>query len=362
MKQANILFSSTRQWNPGDELILHGIEQLLSDLGVQYNSVLYNRNPDIRTKLDHLNPIRYIERSFFGSSYLNSVFRFGVKDNSFKNTTETEFLDLVIFAGSPAWYSPNMRVLYNAIKEADLETMYIGIGSNGEFTKQDLPTGVRRTLRSSQLVVARDAYTSNELAQYDSKHLTCPSLFSMDEQRQVENIQDIGLVFMTDRAPAGNRVPPEFARQLIDSYRELLQSMNYRFDIICHYVDEVPHAHRVFDEERVRYSHNYQEYLSIYQDYDLVVSPRVHAVLPAASFGTPGLYLPHDFRSRTVNRVPGILKVRLNQNSLASTVQRMAENVSSLSERLIQHKRRERTKYMKHLEYSFKHTSSISLQ
>ncbi|MEJ7712218.1 MAG: hypothetical protein WKF84_20740 [Pyrinomonadaceae bacterium] len=47
MRPLNILFSTTRQWNSGDEFILFGVRQLLHDLGLQYNAIIYNRHPSI---------------------------------------------------------------------------------------------------------------------------------------------------------------------------------------------------------------------------------------------------------------------------------------------------------------------------
>ena len=45
----NIVFSTTRQWNPGDEFILMGCINLLKQLGVDFNVLIYNRNPQIQS-------------------------------------------------------------------------------------------------------------------------------------------------------------------------------------------------------------------------------------------------------------------------------------------------------------------------
>ena len=45
----NILISTTRQWNPGDEFIMMGALCILKNLyGDILNPIIYNRNPDIR--------------------------------------------------------------------------------------------------------------------------------------------------------------------------------------------------------------------------------------------------------------------------------------------------------------------------
>jgi len=45
----NILVSSTRQWNPGDEFIFFGVQNLLKEAlkGQRINWILYDRNPDL---------------------------------------------------------------------------------------------------------------------------------------------------------------------------------------------------------------------------------------------------------------------------------------------------------------------------
>lgn len=45
----NILISTTRQWNPGDEFIMMGSLNIMKELyGNIINPIIFNRNPDIR--------------------------------------------------------------------------------------------------------------------------------------------------------------------------------------------------------------------------------------------------------------------------------------------------------------------------
>jgi hypothetical protein len=44
----NILFSTTRQSNPGDEFIFFGVRNLLGEKNIRFNTVVYNRHPTIR--------------------------------------------------------------------------------------------------------------------------------------------------------------------------------------------------------------------------------------------------------------------------------------------------------------------------
>ena len=45
MQRLNILFSTSRQWNCGDEFILFGVRRLLDRVPLRYNSIIYNRHP-----------------------------------------------------------------------------------------------------------------------------------------------------------------------------------------------------------------------------------------------------------------------------------------------------------------------------
>ena len=55
-RRLNIVFSATRQFNPGDEFILYGIMNLLHDVmeNESFNAVIYNRNPDIKIGRAHV--------------------------------------------------------------------------------------------------------------------------------------------------------------------------------------------------------------------------------------------------------------------------------------------------------------------
>jgi len=44
----NVVFSTTRQWNPGDEFILMGCINLLKEYMGEFNPIIYNRHPQLR--------------------------------------------------------------------------------------------------------------------------------------------------------------------------------------------------------------------------------------------------------------------------------------------------------------------------
>ena len=55
----NIIYSATRQWNPGDEFILMGVESLIQEVFGSHNSILYNRNPQIRPDFSSIKRKKY---------------------------------------------------------------------------------------------------------------------------------------------------------------------------------------------------------------------------------------------------------------------------------------------------------------
>jgi hypothetical protein len=83
----NIVFSTTRQWNPGDEFILAGVRRIFARVGLNYNAIIFNRNPDVRSCFQ--------DRQLFKTSHINNDFvndislidieanfKFGFFDNS----------------------------------------------------------------------------------------------------------------------------------------------------------------------------------------------------------------------------------------------------------------------------------------
>ena len=43
----DILLSTTRQSNPGDEFILYGVENIFHEMGLSFNPIIYNRNLEL---------------------------------------------------------------------------------------------------------------------------------------------------------------------------------------------------------------------------------------------------------------------------------------------------------------------------
>src|ERR1700730_9064305 len=94
----NILISSTRQWNPGDEFICKGVKRIMSQVtGTSHNWLLWNRNPDLFLK-------RW-EDARLRTDFLTNSQREPMLDVT----------DLVVFAGTPEWTGPAVSRVYREL-------------------------------------------------------------------------------------------------------------------------------------------------------------------------------------------------------------------------------------------------------
>jgi hypothetical protein len=62
--------------------------------------------------------------------------------------------------------------------------------------------------------------------------------------------------------------------------------------VICHYIDEFVDFSRALSP--VRYSYDAHDYIDILNDYDLIISTRLHGAILANSLGKPALMLNID--------------------------------------------------------------------
>lgn len=301
----NILFSTTRQWNPGDEFILFGIRRLFEALGLRHNAVIFNRNPEVNPPLTDWNPLRRIVRTLKGEQYWKSFVRIGSADNSFKPGMDPGFIDLAVFAGTPSWSSRENLPMYRAIREGQLPVCYLGIG--GFPTLADpgfrFPPAIAKTLREAVLITVRDRKAHELLKAYGAHHLPCPALLSAPREKTIIEARTIGLIYSAWNTHKSHSVPRESHRRLVELYHTIRANYGDRMRIvfIAHYIDELPEIYQHFGRDaEARYAYDAREYVDIYEDCDLVVGARVHGIGMAASLGVPGVHLGHDGRAGTV--------------------------------------------------------------
>lgn len=298
----NFLFSTTRQWNCGDEFILFGVRNILSEfLGGGFNALIYNRNPSIRpvfrTRLSQSYDI--IRKLIF-----NTI---PECDNSYHVRIDGSFIDAAISAGTPEWYGKRTRQFYETIRKYKIPYLVLGAGGIGRFKnyERDIISSAKvLTFRTPKLT---ESAKSSGLEQ--AIYLPCPALLSAKAQEEkiwTEECRTIGLGF---NIPHEQTVPYigiskttfEFSTTL---YSKLIRKMGdrYQFVGICHYIDELPYAIKFFKQfdVPVKYSYDSKDFFAIYRDIDFLISSRVHGCGIAASLGIPSVGISHDTRGETI--------------------------------------------------------------
>lgn len=341
----NIVFSTTRQWNPGDEFILLGCMRALRLAGLDFNPIIFNRNPQVRRTRRINRWLQGLDRRLGG--------RFApFLDNSLKDDTDFRCVDLVVFAGSPEWRGLRLAPLYRQIAQHGTPTLFLGLGTNRpfDFSRGHFSQDEMAVLRAARLVTCRDNATTAALSPVAARHIPCPALLCCDEESPRRAVHRVGLIYGSDRAAAHNRVSGDTARYLDTLYRQLVSTHGgqYTFELVAHYIDELPLARADWgDALPLRYHYDAIAYRALYGRYDLVVGHRIHGVGMSASQGIPGVCIAHDRRGETAR---GFLAEMVTPedgvDAAMRAFERVAGDVAARSERLVEHKRQVEATYV----------------
>lgn len=348
----NIIFSTTRQWNPGDEFILLGcinlLRESLSAQGKDFNPVIFNRNPQIRRARKN-DLIKMID-NLLGRDFIEKFL-----DNSVKDRLPMDYADLVVFAGSPEWRGKRLEKLYDSIVHYNIPALFLGIGTSGRFTFDEnrFTKNEMKTLKNAKLITCRDQDTFESLQPLTTHQLPCPALFSSTKERKIGSVKRIGLIYGTHDAVKNNNVSVETHRYLVTLYNHILQrySADYEIEFVAHYVDELSPFQKDFPGRTLRYSYDSRDYLDIFSRYDLVIGHRVHGIGMSASLGVPGIMIAHDQRSQTVNGfLASLISVGTELESFDRHLREKIENIDRHNTRLLEHKALTKQRYLKLLE------------
>lgn len=351
----NIVFSTTRQWNPGDEFILLGTINLLQEYfeqkkgEVEFNSIIFNRNPQIRRarKRDFIKMVD----NFLGRDFIEKF-----RDNSVKDRKALDYADLVVFAGSPEWIGRRLKKLYSEILVNKIPTVFLGLGTDSKkpleynnkyFDDKEIEVFEKYT----KIITTRDENTFGAFKHFEfAKHLPCPALFCSKVNNKISRVKKIALIYSTVNAEGGNDVSLETYNFILSLYKKLLDTYKnkYEFEFISHYIDELSEFKKDFPKEKIRYSYDSKDYLEIYSKYDLVIGCRVHGIGMCASLGIPGIMISHDGRSKTVK---GFLADRIFiDNSFVEfkdLMENVVNNIEDKSQKLLNHKENIKKEYLK---------------
>lgn len=331
----NVLFSTTRQWNPGDEFILAGTINLIKrNIDADINPVIYNRNPQIRPG--------GIQRT------LNSIFEKitngyipNFLDNSMKKELNASFIDLAVVSGSPEWYGRRLTDFYKICLENNIPTIFMGLGMGEKKSLTDLKDYEKKLLKKSLFITTRDRHTEKFLNAFNAEYVPCPALFSSENTRLVKQVKKIGLIYNSDNVVINNNVATNIHKFTIGLYKTLLERYagKYEFEFISHYIGELPEFYKDFPNEIIKYSYDSKDYLDIYGKYDLVIGTRVHGIGIAASMGIPGIMIAHDMRTDTVRGfLADIIEVGAPISEVLDIIDKKIKNISGKSKIIMEHK------------------------
>lgn len=353
----NILISTTRQWNPGDEFIMMGSISILKKIyGNTINPIIYNRNPDIRGGASFRNKTRNYQFSykwdnavFKGKGGLHELFRIGHFDNSWKDDMNYQNIDLALFAGSPEWYGTRLRNMYEVIEKGNIPTIFLGLGAGDSINFSQSDPRVHRVLANAKCIITRDRQTEALLKKYNALYLPCPALFASPNNRVVKNVKKIGLIYATNETLKGNNVSKSMHDYIIDLYKQL--NKKYNVELVCHYIDEIDKAREELPEIPINYSYDSKDYIDIYNKFDLVIGGRVHGIGMSASLGIPGIMIKHDSRSSTTDGfLASSIKIDTEIEEVKRLIDMISSNIEQESKKLINHKETVMKQYLSILE------------
>lgn len=267
-----ILYSATRQWNPGDEFIFYGVRRIFNEVVGKHNTVLYNRNP-------------YVVR--YGRARLET-FRDSMYENSWIDGGYIP--DAVVMMG-PEWYGPGCKSLYEAVLRHNLPLYMLGVGT----AKLDLTDTEKEAIGSNvRLIMARDEYAGDCLRGYGSTVDICPAIFAAGYNRLRIFKSKVGLIF---HAGLYHSSPDEdlFDRLHI-AWKAICAEMDVR--MICHTYVDFCDAKTLFPNADIFYSSFAEDYVEAYDGVDVVAGTRIHGMGMAASLGIPGIFVPLPYDDR----------------------------------------------------------------
>jgi hypothetical protein len=343
MSRKNILFSTTRQWNPGDEFILMGILNLFRSL-LDINPIIFNRTPEIQRHSSRLSFDLRIDLAKVTGRHLKP----GFFDNSYKEQLLKErFIDMAVLAGTPEWASPRLDSFYDYVEKHAVPLLYLGIGSG--FEDKRVIRNIKRThgrfLKRARLITVRDPFCRDMLAEYHPILLSCPSLLAAPQssERKIAGVKRVALIYSTNHSVKFNRIDKAtylFMRKLYELFMEKY-GKRFEVEMVCHYINGLAQMRKDFPDIPVEhYSYDSRDYIDIYNRFDFVLGPRVHGIGLSASMGIPGVCIRHDIRGRTVEGfLAGTIHAGMSLDEAMGVVDEYIRDVPALNERLLALKR-----------------------
>jgi len=343
----NILFATVRQENCGDEFILFGAQNIIASLEPVYNPVILNKNVEVCRRLQLRNKIVDIHNHSSDTTTSlnleNLCFQDDpLHDNSFADYYPLDFIDAVVFAGTPEWVTNKLRPLYTKLADYAGPIFFLGAGIHEgfeEFGPYSKLTDIFKNIhKKADVFTVRDRLLQEYLRpEINAELLPCPALLCSKSHRMRTRIEKIGFSLQAKDGDARvNFVPKDtyyFSLQLLEE-----AARHFDVEIVCHWIEDLIHLKRELGTKYpLRYSYDARDYLDIYDTYDLVISTRVHGSGMAASLGIPSFTISHSVRTDTVK---GFLSFIISPDEkIAEIIKAIkALDIKEESEKIIVHK------------------------
>jgi hypothetical protein len=271
----NIVYSSTLGWNPGDEIILHGLRNLIN---IPHNSIIFNRSP-------------CVEHDFVAQGYPRGA------SHNFHQARD--LVDHFIFAGTPD-YGYSSRSIYRDIQKTGKDFSFIGVGTGipQEAVEEiarifEVPASIEslnnHVFSKAKVKITRDTQAQRHL--YDSHVVCCPAFFchpnlDIKPRKQKNKVAVCWQSNIIKNCGVGDVNKTNMLTEFIKTNKA---------QAVCHSFPDFIAASKL--GLNPFFSSSYQDYFDFYKEFDLVISLRIHGSGVASSFGIPNITIAHDSRS-----------------------------------------------------------------
>lgn len=262
----NVVISGTNFWNPGDDFVRRGVQEIFSWFNnhKKVNTWFYNFNPD-QTNLR----LEYDDIAF---KYSNTLEKDDLRKIKY-------YLDAIIIIGLSAGHEINP--LYDWILENDLEkkVYIVGGGYESEYCEWHLnnSTKTQEIFKNAKIVIGRTKKYPRILDELNIKYhyLPCPSILSNFNLLRDPNEEIKNILFSIQ--------PDQTTTDLCWKMYNHFKNEGYNVQHVCHHKSEFKNLP---DEV---FSSFYEDLIPYYKNTDLVISTRLHSCLYANSLNKPAI-------------------------------------------------------------------------
>lgn len=232
-----------------------------------------------------------------------------------------QYGDGVVVGGGNLYENGELDVDLRALAALEIPMMLFSLSMGRTFNRRgelvrrtdSMPDATIRALHErASLSVARDEATVRHLeaAGVSTTLGGCPTLF-IDEvpQHTIPQAEAVAEALVSVRTPELMSVPLPRRIQVRDDVDRIVSSLRdeegYSVRLLCHDHRDIPFAASFGDVDYI-YTDDVYAYLSLLRGAKLLVSYRLHSVLPCLSFGTPVVKVSYDERGNSTMQTIGM--------------------------------------------------------